>query len=132
MNYDGIGALNVETRLAHSALPAPGALVRVYGVDELNRESEHSRITGVDGSTGNIILPAPDSMLSLLPAAPERPYALYDVKIVLDGFYDKTVNSVAVFSGITTILPVNMIPISSGNVPRDTLNATSKENPFLE
>ncbi len=132
MNYDGLGALNIKTYLAQDALPIPGALVRIYGVDELNREVEYSRITDIDGATGYISLPAPDAAFSLEPGAAERPYALYDVKIVLEGFYDKAVNNVAVFSGVTTLLPVNMIPITRGTVPRDTLDTTSKENPFLE
>ena len=132
MKYDGIGALNVKTFIAHDALPVSGALIRVYGVDELNREVEYSRITDEDGITGRITLPAPDSSFSLEPGAPERPYALYDVMIMADGFYDKSVSSVAVFAGVTTLLPVNMIPITGGAIPRDTLDTTSKENPFLE
>lgn len=132
MRYDSTGTLKVNTYIAGDALPVPGALVRIYGIDELNREQEHSRITDENGNTGPISLPAPSALLTLDKTAKERPYALYDVQITLDGFYTKDIKDIAVFGGAETILPVNMIPKTESGVPRDTLYTTSRENPSLE
>lgn len=132
MKYSYTGNLNVKTFLAADALPTPGALVRVFGVEEENRETEYSRITDVDGATGIIPLPAPPIDYSLYPHPAEHPYALYDVTVSLAGYYPKRVRNVAVFADHTTILPVNMIPASSIDPPRNTLDSTSRENPYLE
>ena len=132
MIYDSIGTLNVKTYLASDALSVPGALVRIYGTDEVNRESEHSRITDETGATGPISLPAPSAAFSLEAGARERPYALYDVEVSMPGFYTKRIRDVAIFEGENTILPINMIPITATGAPRDTLNTTSEENPYLE
>jgi len=132
MNYSNTGNLNVKTFLAADALPTPGALVRVRGTDELNREVEYSRITDADGVTGLIPLPAPSISFSLSPHPSERPYALYDVSVTLAGYYSKRVRNVAIFADHTTLLPVNMIPSSSIDPPIKTLDSTSRENPYLE
>ena len=65
-----------------------------------------------------------------------KPYASYLVEIEKEGYYTVTNSGVPVFSGITSIQPVDLIPISesdSQNIyPRSGLNIPENENQMLE
>lgn len=127
------GRLVVQTYLANDAIPVTGALVRVEGEDEGYSGRWHSRFTDIDGITDAIILPTPQRGYSMAPGAPEQPYANYRVTVLKDGYYTKTVSGVAIFDGVTTLLPVNMIQkIQGQSAPEDTLDVTSYENSRLE
>ena len=129
----GSGFLIVKAYLAADALPVEGALVRVESVDEGVSGVARSRITDRDGVAGPIPLPAPPLAFSRSPSPEEQPYATYRVTVIADGYYTKRVYGVAVFDGITTVLPVNMIGDTLGmEPPEDTLNSESHENPNLE
>lgn len=127
-----IGSLVVRTYLAEGALPVEGALVRVVSTDEGVVGEEHSRFTDVDGVTPEITLPAPLKALSTAPGAPEQPYYTYRVTVTKDGYYPKSVEEVAVFEGVMTALPVNMIARTDGGAPAGTLNSISSEPKNLE
>lgn len=136
MEYTGSGTLTVRAYTAGGALPVENTVVRISGVDESNRFVEFSVLTDADGITRIIDLPSPDVSYSLSPGSSEIPYAVYDVEVSHDGYYTKTIKNVAIFSGINSNQPVNMIPISITNggkdYPRGNLNATVKENENLE
>ena len=132
VNYSGIGKLVVRSYLAGGALPVEDALVRIRSADEEIRGIEYSLLTNESGVTPVISLPAPAAEYSLSPKAKERPYALYDVEVIKDGYYTKNVEGVAVFDTVTTIVPVNMILTVGSGAPMDTLDASSPENPNLE
>lgn len=133
MEYNAFGTLTVSTFAADSALPIPNALVRVYGIDEENRGVEYSSLTDINGKSRLFILPAPKKEYSLEPAAPEKPYASYDVYVEKENYIRKILRDVAVFEGITTALIVNMIP-SNNSADLTDLNreSSSAENPNLE
>ena len=122
------GRLVVRAYLAEDALPVEGALVRVLGVDEGVSGEEHLRFTDMDGVTDAILLPAPPRELSEHPSPREAPYATYRVSVAKEGYFTKVVDGVAVFDGVTTILPVNMILKEDGaTAPVDTLKTFSTE-----
>lgn len=119
--------------MARDALPVEGALVRVEGIDEGAGSEHHSRLTDADGISGIISLPAPPTEYSMSPGAAERPYSTYKVSVFKDGYYPKVISGVAIFDGITTFLPVNMLLSGMGEAPpRDTLGSESYENQSLE
>ena len=136
MPFNSIGTMIVNTYTAGGALPVPGTVVRITGVDEENRGVEYSIITDLDGVSEKISLPAPPSALSQFPGAKEQPYAQYNVELSAPGYYSKQIFNVAVFDGIETLQRVNMIPLPDNKVgityPRDNLRATVKENEMLE
>lgn len=136
MNLQDSGALSVRAYSAAEAEPIPGALVRIRGAEELNRFVIRSLVTDRDGVTEKVTLPAPSRSYSLSPGSAEMPYAIYDIEISKDGFYTKRIFSVAVFSGINSVLPINMIPTgdypSRTVFPHGNLNAIIKENEKLE
>lgn len=135
MPYNDTATIIVKTYTAGGALPVSKTVVKINGADEENRFVEYTILTDVDGITPKIPLPAPNKSESLSPGAKEFPYALYDIEVTADGYYPKRINNVALFSGVETFQPINMIPISvyeSGvDFPRDTLNSTVYENPYL-
>lgn len=136
MPYTDSGKLTVRTYTAGGALPVPSVVIRVRGVDENNRYISYSIITDIDGVSVVDSLPAPDKALSLSPGAKETPYAIYDIEASADGYYTKSISSVAIFSGENAVLPINMIPISLDNrgslYPIGSLDTTVYENELLE
>ena len=116
-------------------MPVKNSLIRITGVDEYNRTVDFTLLTDEDGMTKIILLPTPDTGLSMGPFANEVPYAVYDVEASADGYYTKRIKNVAVFPGINSYQAINMIPISLGangdEYPRGNLDATVYENEYL-
>lgn len=108
--YDSSGKLTVRAYTAGGALPVEGAVVRIMGATEENRLVAYSLITDRDGVTEVTLLPAPSISYSLSPDPAEMPYALYDIEITAPGYYSERLNGVSVFSGISSVQPINMIP----------------------
>ena len=135
MSYNDSGTLIVRTYTAGGALPVAKTVVRISGSDEENRFVEFTLLTDVDGLSPRITLPSPSKSSSLSPGASEQPYAQYNIEISKEGYYPKSINNVALFSGTDTFQPVNMVPISiyqnGVEYPKDTLNTTVTENPYL-
>ena len=135
MKFEDFGTLSVITTTADSSLPIEGSLIRIRGVQEENSFIDYSIVTDVDGITERIELPTPNKSYSLAPNSPEIPYGLYRIEVRNKGFYTKIIENVAVFSGINTSLPVNMIPspihLESIDYPRNTLDTFIKENENL-
>ena len=120
------GSLSVRAYTAGGALPVVGAIVRIFGAEEDNREVVHSLLTDTDGKAPTVKLPTPNKSYSMAPGPSERPYALYDLEISADEYYTKQIRGVSVFSGITSLQLVNMIPLSQneiGGYPRGNVNA---------
>lgn len=126
------GRLVVYTYLAGDALPVSDALIRVEGSDEGVSEAHHSRFSNIDGIAVFEGLPAPARAYSTAPNPIEQPYSTYAVTVMKNGYYTKRIFEVAIFDGITTRLPVNMI-VKNGSErePEDTVDSTSSENPKL-
>ena len=135
MNYDDFGTLRVRTYTAAGALPLEGALVKIYGSDEYNRDTIYSLITDEDGVTKEISLPAPRTMYSTSPGATEAPYSVYNAEISKYGFYPKRIDNIPIFNGISAVLPIEMIPLSYENdgsiSEQNNLNSTIYENENL-
>ena len=132
---DEFGTLTVRANTAGGALPVPGVIVRIFGAEEDNRFITYSLLTDVDGTTERITLPAPLKNYSLSPEAAESPYSIYNIEVSAPGYFNKIINSVSVFSGIDSILPITMIPVSQTDVedyPRNNLFATVTQNENLE
>jgi hypothetical protein len=103
-----------------------GAIARITGGEESNRDIARSLITDNDGITPKVKLPTPKRSYSLTPEDEESPFALYDVEVTAEGYFTKRIIGVAIFSGINAILPVNMIPESdspNANYPKGNVNS---------
>lgn len=126
MNYDDFGTLRIRATSASGAIPILGAIARITGGEESNRNVARSLITDSDGITPKVKLPTPKRSYSLTPEDEESPFALYDVEVTAEGYFTKRIIGVAIFSGINAILPVNMIPESdspNANYPKGNVNS---------
>ena len=135
MEYSEYGNLRIKTQTAGGALPVGEVYVRISGTDENNRGYELSVITDRSGGYEILSLPAPQKSLSLSPNSPMQAYSTYDVEAYKDGYYATTIRDAVIFSGITSLLVLDMIPDGGfeRNVvaPRASLNAQVIENEDL-
>lgn len=100
------GILIVRTRAGRGAVPVVGAVVEIFAPDT---DSPIASVrTDLSGSTDEIPLPAPDRTDMSNTLAP--PFTQYRVDIDHPDYRPVTVRDVAVFSDITTVLPVTMVP----------------------
>lgn len=130
----GTGYLIVNVSTARGALPLEGASVTVF-YDEDGNSSVHSVLTtDVSGKTERLELPAPSRELSEVPGN-AKPYSTYTISAKKDGYYTVTNTGVPIFAGITSVQPIEMIPLAeydSDNVyPRFGLDTTESEAPQL-
>ena len=128
------GTLLVRVSTAGIALPVEGADVRIDGNEEKNREVHYLLTTDRSGLPGRILLPAPPASASLSPGG-EKAFADYNVYVFKDGFYPILLQNVPIFSGITSIQAVELIPWPAYNKdeypPLSVLDFTESE-PFYE
>lgn len=103
------GNLIIQTRTARGARPVPGAAVTVFQLDENNKlRTVVTERTDISGSTPLIPLQTP----SLEDISPEAvpPFATYGINIDHPDFRPVTVSDLSVYSGVTTSVPVSMVP----------------------
>ncbi len=134
MIFDRYGKLAIRSYVAGGALPLANVIVTIRGASEENRDVQYSLVTDIDGLTPFINLPAPDKIYSQSPG--NVGYGLYDIEASAEGYYSKIIRSVAVFDGISTVLPINMIPSpiheNNEDYPRGNLDTLILENENLE
>jgi len=128
------GYLVVNVSTARGAIPLRDAAVTVY-YDESGNTSVHSVLTtDMSGKTPKITLPAPARILSESPGN-GKAFATYTVTIEKDGYYPVTNTGVPVFAGVTSIQPVEMVPLAEYNsdkvYPRFGLDVTESTSPNL-
>ena len=129
------GTLLVRTTTASGAYPVSDVNVNITGVSEIGKGTKISVLTNETGITQPILLPAPPRSQSLSPDSDGEAYTKYDVEIYKEGYYRKKLFDVAIFPGIVSVLPVNMIPVTpynqEENKPKDNENAIITENENL-
>ena len=108
--YESSGTLRVRIFTAGGALPISDAVIRLFGSDEENLGFAASRITDRDGVSVFSELPAPPIKYSMAPNPTERPFSTYRMEVFAEGYSEKLINEVTVFSGIESYQPVNLLP----------------------
>ena len=105
----GKGYLKIWVTEAGGALPVRGVPVQIR--DEAGNILQVLR-TGESGLTPTAELPAPPASESQTPENSIRPYADYRVMIDMPGYVPVLEVSVPVFDGITSLQPVNLLPLT--------------------
>lgn len=121
--YEGMRAMNNDTEKGYlkisvteagGTIPIKGALVVIteYGDDDGESGNVlYSLTTDNGGYTPTVALDAPVKSESMMPGA-YQPYALYNINVVFDGYYPVESVGVPVFAGVTSIQPINLLPLS--------------------
>ena len=129
-----IGYLIVNVTTARGAIPLENASVTVSDTQTDGIPVVTVASTDSSGKTPRLALQAPDRGISMQPGT-AKPYASYLVEIEKAGYYPVADCNVPIFAGITSIQPVEMIPLAendSDNVyPRSGLITSEGENPDL-
>ena len=136
MTYPDKGYIKIRAYTASEAYPVEGAIIRIVGTEEGSFGEDYSIVTGRDGTTAPLELSAPKKSLSLSPNQPEPAYSTYEIYASHPGYYSIKLSNVAVFSGITSIIPLEFIPNAgiTRNVTPPSLSLFSviQENEELE
>ena len=111
----GEGGLVVRVSTARGAIPLEGARVDVRSIDgalDAGRSDViTSLVSGRDGNTELIRLPAPPRSASLSPGN-GKPYATYLIEVTLEGYARQDYQDVPIFDGIIAVQPADLIPLA--------------------
>ena len=111
-NYRGNVRAQVTT--GEGALPVEDAFVIISSVSSGNgRELIAALLTNKSGGTVPIAVITPQATLST-----DIPYSVVDVLVYKDGFYSFQNKDVSVYSGTTSIQPVNLVPLPASSQPK--------------
>ncbi len=117
---DSMGYLVVHATTARGAIPLEGARVYVRGYEPEFTPSRGdiliSTVTGRDGNTERIVLPAPARQNSEAPQNALPAFSNYNLEVRLEGYGMQSFSGIPIFSGITAIQPVDLIPLSENGV----------------
>ena len=129
-NDGNCGVLQVEVTTAKGDIPIENAKITVY--DEKGENIIRFMKTDINGISPEISLTAPPRSISESPeeSMKEKPFSEYRVRVVSDGYYPVLNERVVIFSGIKSIQPVNLIPITefSDNPQREIVYGGIEED----
>ena len=107
------GYLRFSVGTADNTIPLEEANVYVY-TDPGNGDDGrllYTLTTDEDGITETVTLPTPPLSESFSPDYP-KPYSTYNIFASKEGYYPTEGRTVPLFPGITSIQPVNLVPVS--------------------
>lgn len=117
------GYIITEVRSRGEALPVVGATVTVSGYQDGELRVLNVQLTDISGSTLPFEIETPPKSDSLTPTPSELPFSVISIEIDKSGFLTQIFAEVPIFSGITTIQPVQLIPL----IPDTYRNMPSQE-----
>lgn len=107
------GSMRVQVTSGGRSFPIINAIVKVrIPLDTGDREI-FSGYTDIDGVVDNIVLPAPDSSISLDENnSTVPPFAVYEITVTHPNFAKSEFFNVPVFANIKAIQPARMVPLT--------------------
>lgn len=117
------GRLRVEASSGSRSSPVEDVLVIITRKNGDSKEVLATLLTDSSGSTKTLEISAPAQSLSESPSG-QKVNAVVDITAFKKGYYEVENRDIPVFSGITSIQPVNMIPLP--------LNASDQKIVFTE
>lgn len=106
----GVGYLQLRVFTAGGAFPVEGA--QIY-VSSDNGDTEYSLLTDNGGLTRKVSLAAVPKWQSLTPGS-DKPYSTYNIIVKKDGYRTVEDLNVPIFDSVTSIQPVELIPLLEG------------------
>ncbi len=133
-NEQNVGYLIVNVTTARGAIPLENASVTIFDSETEGNPIVTAAKTDRSGKTPRLALYAPDRGISMKPGN-AKPYASYLIEVTLRGYYTATGSGVPIFSGITSIQPIELLPLAENDpeyvYPRAGLDIPESENPSL-
>ncbi|MBQ7131623.1 MAG: hypothetical protein IJO29_03540 [Oscillospiraceae bacterium] len=126
-SYTETGFLQVNVTAGEKAFPLENAVVVITQKSPLGQTAISINATDKSGRTPIITLPAPDIGEN---NDANTPFASYTAEIFLKGYHTVINENVPIFSGITSILPVNMVPLPTNATNRREITFYSNEPQF--
>lgn len=123
------GRLIVHVTALGQTTPVPNANVMIsQKVSGGNNRLVWHGVTDMSGNTQAFVLPAPPEANSEQPGLANQ-YVVYDVRIVSPGFYSLENLNAQVFSGQTSLLEANMVPLPESDINGDrTITIETPDN----
>ena len=124
---ENIGYLVVRVSTARGAIPLENATVSVRGTSVQNSDIIYSLETDESGLTPRLPLPAPPKSNSLSPDQ-STPYSLWSIDVFKKGYVTARYESVPVYPEITSVQNAELIPLSEGFMPYESVNENEAPN----
>ena len=124
---ENIGYLVVRVSTARGAIPLENATVSVRGTSVQNSDIIYSLETDESGLTPRLPLPAPPKSKSLSPDQ-STPYSLWSIDVFKKGYVTARYESVPVYPEITSVQNAELIPLSEGFMPYESVNENEAPN----
>ncbi len=122
------GYLKVIATSAEGTIPLDDVSVIVSKTIDDHDEIFYTLLTDASGETTVVELPTPNKSLSESPNTTNtKPFAEYNISTYLHGYFQVTNTKVPIFSGVTSIQRVNMIPLPSYTDERKVINITLQD-----
>ena len=125
---ENIGYLVVRVSTARGAIPLENATVSVRGASKISSDIIYSLETDESGLTPRLPLPTPPRENSLSPNQ-DTPYSLWSISVFKKGYVSASYEGVPVYSGVTSVQGAELIPLSEGFEPYESI--TESETPSL-
>ena len=122
-----IGYLVGRVSTARGAIPLENATVSVRGTSAQSSDIIYSLETDESGLTPRLPLPAPPKSNSLSPDQ-STPYSLWSIDVFKKGYVTARYESVPVYPEITSVQNAELIPISEGFMPYESVNENEAPN----
>lgn len=120
------GNLRIEASAGGRAIPVEDVLIIITRAEKPD-EILALLLTDSNGATQTIRIPAPAEMLSESPSD-KTVNAVVNITAFKKGYYEVENRNVPVFTGVTSIQPVNMIPLPLNTSEGKTTFTESKPN----
>ncbi|MBQ9510476.1 MAG: hypothetical protein IJR55_02065 [Clostridia bacterium] len=127
------GKLIVQAVAAQSAYPVPDALVLVREATDNGMRLIASLRTDEDGLTDPLEIEAPPESQSLSPGL-GKAYTAVNIEVQADGFMTDVKQNAQIYSGVTSLQIVNLIPLPDSDrmrYPSIMENVTESSPPEL-
>ena len=111
MTEDSYGYLKITVRTAGGAVPVPRAIVTVK---DANETLMAVFFTDENGNTPALKVLAPPKANTESPDVGGAPFYLYNIDTDKAGFKSVRNIGVPVYSGVTSVQPVELVPVSEG------------------
>ena len=119
-----VGYLTVRVSTASGAIPLEGVAVNVRGADVDSSAVIYSLTTDSDGLTPTVALAAPPRENSQAPSWDVPAYAVYNLDVFLDGYAPAFFHNVPIFSGINSVQPVVLLPLTENPTQNESTHVT--------